>query len=133
MNQYTVEQAAGLLGLHVKTVRAYIRDGRLKATKIGKQYRIARGDLEAFAGLPVSASAPSRHAEASVVVRIDGIDRALMDRVSTLLPAALGGEPAGVHVELVYDAERANLKVIVLGGLEGSAQVLRLIDALVKE
>jgi hypothetical protein len=34
----------------VKTVRNYVRDGRLKAVRIGKQYRIAREDLEAFMG-----------------------------------------------------------------------------------
>jgi excisionase family DNA binding protein len=30
--------------LHVRTVRKYVRDGRLKAVRIGKQYRIARDD-----------------------------------------------------------------------------------------
>nr|WP_279635938.1 helix-turn-helix domain-containing protein [Kitasatospora cheerisanensis] len=47
---YSVEDVAGLLGLHVKTVRGYVRDGKLKATRIGKQYRIARGEVEAFTG-----------------------------------------------------------------------------------
>jgi excisionase family DNA binding protein len=28
---YSVERVANLLGLHVKTVRTYVRDGRLKA------------------------------------------------------------------------------------------------------
>jgi len=50
---YSVDQVASLLGLHVKTVRGYVRDGRLKAVRIGKQYRITREDLEAFAGQPV--------------------------------------------------------------------------------
>lgn len=42
---YSVEQVAEQLGLHVRTVRGYIRSGRLKAVRIGKQYRIARSDL----------------------------------------------------------------------------------------
>ena len=37
---YSVEQVAEQLGLHVKTVRNYVRDGRLKAVRIGKQYRM---------------------------------------------------------------------------------------------
>ncbi len=41
----SVEQVAELLGLHVRTVRNYVRDGRLKAVRIGKQYRITRTDL----------------------------------------------------------------------------------------
>jgi excisionase family DNA binding protein len=32
----------------LRTVRNYVRDGRLKGVQIGKQYRITRGDLEAF-------------------------------------------------------------------------------------
>ncbi|MGW1655980.1 helix-turn-helix domain-containing protein [Streptomyces atratus] len=41
---------AGLLGLHVRTVRGCVRDGRLKATRVGRQRRITREDLEAFTG-----------------------------------------------------------------------------------
>ncbi|MFI6707078.1 helix-turn-helix domain-containing protein [Nonomuraea sp. NPDC050478] len=133
MERYTVEQVANLLDLHVKTVRAYVRDGRLKAVKIGKQYRIAREDLEAFTGLPIAPPPASRHAEASAIVNVDGIDRAEMDRVSTMLLASLGGRPTGVRAECVYDEERGRLKVVVLGDLEATAQVLRLIDALVKQ
>ena len=49
---YSVEQVADRLGLHVRTVRGYIRAGRLKAVRIGKQYRIARADLDALTGRP---------------------------------------------------------------------------------
>ena len=49
---YSVEQVAERLGLHVKTVRNYVREGRLKAVRIGKQYRIAREDLAAMTGRP---------------------------------------------------------------------------------
>lgn len=55
---YSVDQVAELLDLHVRTVRGYVRDGRLKATRIGKQYRIAREDLEAFTGRPAPSSSP---------------------------------------------------------------------------
>ncbi|MFG1703082.1 helix-turn-helix domain-containing protein [Nonomuraea sp. M3C6] len=132
MEQYTVEQAAGILGLHVKTVRNYVRDGRLPAVRIGKQYRIAKEDLAEFAGLPV-ASPARRHAEVSSIVQIDGIARDEMDRVSTMVLGGLAGRPHGLRVEFVYDEERAHLKIIVLGGLEASAQVLRIVDALVRE
>ncbi|MEW2439811.1 helix-turn-helix domain-containing protein, partial [Streptomyces caniferus] len=51
---YSVEQVAERLGLHVRTIRNYVRDGRLPAVRIGKQYRIAHEDLEAFTGRPVT-------------------------------------------------------------------------------
>ncbi|MGR6918088.1 helix-turn-helix domain-containing protein [[Actinomadura] parvosata] len=134
MEHYTVEQVAELLGLHVKTVRNYVRDGRLPAVRIGKQYRITKQDLATFTGLPVPAAATRpRHAEVSSIVQIDGIRRADMDRVSTMITGALGGEPHGLRVQFFYDEEREHLKIIVLGGLEAGAQVLRLIDALVRD
>ncbi|PZG17368.1 helix-turn-helix domain-containing protein [Nonomuraea aridisoli] len=131
MEYYTVEQAAAVLGLHVKTVRLYVRDGRLPAVRVGRRYRIAKDDLAAFAGLPLGEPVAPRRAEVSSIVQIDGLPRAEMDRVSTMVLASLAGRPHGLRVEFVYDEERAHLKVIVLGGLEESAQVLRIIDALV--
>ncbi|HEX4812959.1 MAG TPA: helix-turn-helix domain-containing protein [Nonomuraea sp.] len=134
MERYTVEQAAEVLGLHVKTVRNYVRDGRLPAVRVGKRYRIAKHDLAAFAGLPPGEpETRRRHAEVSGIVQIDGVDREAMDRITTMVTGALAGRPHGVHVEFVLDAERAHLKIIVLGGLEPAAQVLRLVDALVRE
>ncbi|MEV4177592.1 helix-turn-helix domain-containing protein [Nonomuraea sp. NPDC049709] len=133
MEQYTVEQVANLLGLHVKTVRNYVRDGRLPAVRIGKQYRIAKEDLAAFTGRPAGAPARPRRAEVSSIVQVDGIARADLDRVSTMVLGSLAGRPHGLRVEFVYDEEREHLKVIVLGGLEDSAQVLRIIDALVRD
>ncbi|KAB8195360.1 helix-turn-helix domain-containing protein [Nonomuraea phyllanthi] len=133
MEQYTVDEAAALLGLHVKTVRNYVRDGRLPAVRVGKRYRIAKDDLAAFAGLPPGGPAPRRHAEASSIVQIDGISRSEMDRVSTMVLSALSGRPSGLRVEFAYDEERTHLKIIVLGGLEETAQVLRIVDALTRD
>jgi excisionase family DNA binding protein len=44
----TTEQAAEALGIHVQTMRAYIRDGRLPAFRLAgeRAIRILRGDLE---------------------------------------------------------------------------------------
>ncbi len=45
-NILTVEQVAAELDLHPKTVRRFIQEGKLKAGKIGKQWRITREDLQ---------------------------------------------------------------------------------------
>ena len=85
---YSAEEAAQILGLQVRTVRNYVREGRLPGVRIGKQYRIARADLEAFTaggiargGAPGARGRAAPHAsgaqsaaEASSVVQIDGID-----------------------------------------------------------
>src|SRR6478672_7752117 len=114
----SVEQVAERLGLHVRTVRNYVRDGRLKAVRIGKQYRIARTDLEAFTGGGTPSVAEttrrSRQVEVSSVVQIDAIDQHTAGRLSTLLTASVAGRSGGqqLRIQTIYDEERASMKVI---------------------
>jgi len=44
----TPEECASYLGLNVRTVRAYVRDGKLRAARCGKNYRIRRQWLVDF-------------------------------------------------------------------------------------
>ncbi|MEU6036226.1 helix-turn-helix domain-containing protein [Actinomadura sp. NPDC047616] len=129
---YSVEQVAALLGLHVKTVRGYVRDGRLQATRIGKQYRIARADLESFTGRPLDEPHHARpRAEVTSVVQVDAVGRELMDRLSTYLTATVSASHDGrqPRVEIVYDEERAAMKIVILADLDRAADILRLVDA----
>lgn len=45
---YTLGEAADLLSCHKETIRRAIKDGELKAAKLGRGYRVSRVDLEAF-------------------------------------------------------------------------------------
>ncbi|MCT2586902.1 helix-turn-helix domain-containing protein [Actinophytocola gossypii] len=133
---YSAEEVAEQLGLHVRTVRGYLRDGRLRAVRIGKQYRISRDDLEAFVGAPL-ADPPEvvrhRHVDISSIVEIGAVDPGTAHRVSTLL-TAVRTHPAEqpLHVKTVYDEERAHLKVIVVGGLADTRQLLELMQAVLE-
>jgi len=134
---YTVERVATLLGLHIKTVRGYVRDGKLKAIRLGKSYRIARADLEAFAGGPVEPppAARQRRMDVSTVVRIDALSPELASRITTTITAAASGAPADaerLHIQAIYDAERASMKVILAGGAQPVAETLKIIDLLVE-
>jgi excisionase family DNA binding protein len=137
---YSVDQVADRLGLHVRTVRNYVRDGRLKAVRIGKQYRIAREDLEALTGRPMPASRREtavRHrlVEVSSIVQIDAISPDDASRVSNTLMAAIAGRSEAddpLRVETIYDEERARMKIVVLGGIADGAELLRLVGALVE-
>lgn len=125
-----MEQVADLLGLHVRTVRNYVRDGRLKAVRIGKQYRIAQSDVDAFTGTPATQPVRVRHAEVSAIVQLDDIDPATMSRLTTLVLAGVGArgqDDDPMHVETVYHEERATLKIIVVGGLANTAALLEII------
>ncbi|WP_433244383.1 helix-turn-helix domain-containing protein [Streptosporangium sp. CA-135522] len=136
---YSVEQVAGHLGLHVRTVRGYIRDGRLKAVRIGKQYRIARADLEALTGRPQPAPAPltggltgGARVEVSSIVQIDDVDRVAADRLGTLILAwaNTSRDPARpVRVQTVHDEERNRMKIVILGDTATTADALRLLEA----
>lgn len=44
----TVSEVAKTLGLHEITIRRHIKQGRLKALKVGRKVRIKREDLEEF-------------------------------------------------------------------------------------
>ncbi len=122
---YSVEQVADLLSLHVRTVRGYVREGKLKAVRIGKQYRIAREDLEAMTGRPTAAfeRAPvtrHRHIEVSSIVEIDAISQDTAIRLMNALTAAPKGRPEGdqpFRAETIYNEERARLKVILTGSI----------------
>lgn len=45
---YTVNQAAIILKIHPLTVRRYIKEGKLKAYRVGGNVRISVNDLRAF-------------------------------------------------------------------------------------
>ncbi len=44
----SVDDIAKELNIHPDTVRGWIRDRKLKATKLGRDYRIKRVDLDKF-------------------------------------------------------------------------------------
>ncbi|MEI9996328.1 MAG: helix-turn-helix domain-containing protein [Rhizomicrobium sp.] len=133
---YTVDEVARLLGLHVKTIRNFVRDGRLKAVRIGKSYRIARADLETLTGAALRTPAPvrrHRHVEVGCVVDIDAVDKDTAYRLTTVLTASAQGRPAGdapLRIDTIYDEERARLKVIVNGSIDSTRVVLASIKAL---
>jgi excisionase family DNA binding protein len=134
---YSVDQVAQRLGLHVRTVRNYVRDGRLKAVRIGKQYRIAREHLEALTEHPAAApvtegETPRRHVEVSSIVQIEAVSVDAASRVTNALMAAANGRPDAeepLRIDTIYDQERARLKVILTGGIATTASLLKFIAA----
>jgi excisionase family DNA binding protein len=140
---YSVEQVAALLGLHVRTVRNYVRDGKLTAVRIGKQYRIAREDLEVFTGRPVERPVRetvrrTRHVEVSSIVEIDAISPELASRISNGVVGAaqgrhkIGATDEAVRVDAIYDPERARLKVIITGGITTTTHFLGFINLMLE-
>jgi excisionase family DNA binding protein len=126
---YSPEQVAERLGLHVRTVRNYVREGRLRAVRIGKQYRIAQSDLANLTGQPASSLDPTpepreKHVEVSSIVEIDGVTPETASRISTLVVAASNaprGNGVSTRIEVIYDERREHLKVVLVGTMENNA------------
>jgi excisionase family DNA binding protein len=134
---YSLEQVAERLGLQVRTVRSYVRSGRLKAIRIGKQYRVTRESLEDLTGpAPLRDAVPRhRHVEVSGVIQVDAVSQETAGRVTNHLVGAAKAprdDGSSLRVETIYDEERSQLKVIVIGSLLNAANVFRLLDVLLE-
>jgi excisionase family DNA binding protein len=137
---YTVESVADLLNLHVRTVRGYVRSGRLKAKRIGKQYRITRRDLEEFAGTSTIEVPPpvarERHVIASTIIDADAVSPHTADRISTMVMAGLnakGAEGDAPRVDVIYYPERAKLRVTITASPDVAAGLMRLVKTLLED
>jgi excisionase family DNA binding protein len=137
----SVFDIASRLNLHVKTVRSYVRDGRLKGVRIGKSYRILRSDLEAFTGQPLPPSESEmarrqRHVEVSGVVQIDAISAEASTRLESSLAAFVQGSARAdeaLRIESIYDRNIGRMKIIVLGNANRSSAALKFISALLEK
>ena len=134
---FTVEEVAGRLNLHVKTVRRFIREGRLPAKRIGKEYRITRSALDEFAGTPAdSGTVPiprTRHVLVSSIVDVDAISPEDSQRITTLIMAGLNarsGEPDFPRVDSLYDADRGRLRIMITASPVLTCDLVRMIAAL---
>jgi excisionase family DNA binding protein len=127
---YTVEDAATRLRLHVKTLRRFIREGRLKATRVGKAYLIQRSAFDAFAGLHPTLPA-SVDVRVTSIVDLSGIDAERARRLASFLPSArLGAEPHAdpMSFDVIHDAARRHLKIVIAGSLADVSAMQQLIE-----
>lgn len=97
---YTVDQISDMLSIHPKTIQRYIREGKLRAVKIGKAWRVSGHDLSAFtesAGVrdvkPESGGNDRMPATASSVIDIVVYGRDDAIRMMNALTAGLNAKP----------------------------------------
>ncbi|MBN8949867.1 helix-turn-helix domain-containing protein [Rhizobium sp. 60-20] len=130
---FTVEVAAEQLRLHPKTILRFIREGRLRATKVGRQYRILRSDLNALVGDrgPVR----RRDARTTAIVDVPEVDAEFARRMTTLLTGARhegGAQPSTMSVEVIYDPKQRHLKIVVVGDPSEAVQIMQLAQAMLE-
>jgi excisionase family DNA binding protein len=137
---YSPDEVAALLGLHVRTVRRFIREGRLKAAQVGKQYRIASADLSTLVGSnrnrEHAGSQARRRIVASTTVDIDAIGPAEQERLVSLLNGAfysLNNEQNSRRFDAIYYAEEGRLRLLVNADLDITNAVLGMIRGVLEE
>jgi excisionase family DNA binding protein len=127
----TVDQAAEQLNLHPKTVLRYIHEGRLPATRIGKSYRIAGAQLDAFAGVAGGKAAAAAAVRTTCVIDIPDISVGDAQRMATFLQSvALTGnaETPPLHLDTAFDPRAGNLKVVLIGSPSDVAKLLEMLE-----
>ncbi len=137
---YSVDKIAEILGIHPKTVRRYIIEGKLRAVKVGKQYRINGHDLSVFVEGRGMCSPDDAQEENSVVkLNVSAVaditvrDREEADRISSLLIAVMNTQDPLFHQSSLnvqqYETSR-QLRVMLWGNPRFVIQMLECIEVL---
>lgn len=126
---YTVAQISVMLNMHPKTIQRYIREGKLRASKIGKGWRVTGHDLSVFAESEKSAisldntsgktPAEDRIRVSSVVdIGVCDMDEAI--HITNMLTAVLNSKPpeygcSSMHTQFL-EYER-KVRITLWGGI----------------
>lgn len=143
---YSVEKVAELLDVHQKTVLRYIKEGKLRANKVGGRWRIHGNDLTSFVGIkenPESELPRKQKPKATVtpepwvssVVHVENIDREESMRISNTLVAIAnsgGGGKERCRVDAVYFEEELKLQILIWGTLDFTSQLLKVLEGILK-
>lgn len=118
----TVDQIAQIMDLHPRTIRRFIREGRLKAKKLGKQWRILRRDLDALLGKDTDdqghGSRKVERIQVSAVVDIRVDDEEEAARICNSMLAATvgkGTEYGPVQYQSIYLQEERKARLMFWG------------------
>lgn len=153
---YTIDQIAEILGMHHKTIRKFITEGKLRANKVGKQWRISGHDLSLFmennnvnvrnknevenekiefSTGSVGGNNIRNQINVSTVIDINEIDSDEYRRISNMLLAAMNSKDSKMSNSTInmkhYQNER-NLKVMLWGDTEFTKEMLDYISILTK-
>jgi excisionase family DNA binding protein len=152
---YTIDQIAEMLGMHHKTIRKFITEGKLAASKVGKQWRISGHNLSVFmednnvkinnkkSDEELSVDYTTRDDESedtqqkinvSTVVDINEVNKDEYMRISNTLVAVANCKEPGIGkstVNVKYDEKDKRVRVILWGSVKFIENMLSTITMLV--
>ena len=138
---YSVEQISGMLKIHPKTIQRYIREGRLRAAKIGKSWRVTGHDLSVFVESGRDEqfgpeNRPARSVVASSVVDITAVEKEDAIRIMNTLTAALNCKPPEYgqsSMQSQYIEHESTVRVTLWGGVRFMSAMLDTIAMLTEQ
>jgi len=137
---YNVEQISQMLNIHPKTVQRYIREGRLRAAKIGKSWRVTGHDLSMFiegsnlsSGQKPGTGASEERVKASSVIDIDVDNKDEAIRIINTLTAAMNVKPpeyghSSMHAQFLETEYK--VRVTLWGNIKLMSVIINAIEAL---
>lgn len=138
---YTVEQVSDMLDIHPKTIQRYIREGKLRAAKIGKSWRIAGHDLSVFmeSSRDERLEAEKRQergviASSVVDILVRGNEDAI--RIMNTLTAALNAKPpeyGQTSMQSQYIEREHMVRVTLWGGIRFMAAMMDVLVSLTEQ
>lgn len=154
---YTIDKIAEILGMHHKTIRKFITEGKLAASKVGKQWRISGNDLSIFmeknnvnvsdkkiseeSNIDFAANGEVKDAinqklNVSTVVDINDVDKEEYFRISNTLIALMNCKDSKMGkstINMKYDEKVNRLKVLLWGSVDFIEEMLSSISMLVEQ
>ncbi len=138
---YTVEQISNMIDMHPKTIQRYIREGKLRAKKIGKSWRISGHDLSVFAestsNLSFEPKTPSTDkviASSVIDIKVDDFDECT--RIINMLMAAFNCKPHEYGKSTMYaqHLEHENkVRVSIWGNIRFIGEIIEMITVLTEQ
>jgi len=151
---YTVDQISSMLNIHPKTIQRYIREGKLRASKVGKGWRVTGHDLSVFiegtsgTSEKVSPKHPGEKEQhtnkqltddindrikisAVIDIDVDDVDESI--RIANMLTAVLNAKPQelGKHtVNTQYIRLESKMRIMLWGGIKFMENIISSISAL---
>ena len=151
---YTIDQIADILGMHHKTIRKFITEGKLRANKVGKQWRISGHDLSLFmednnvniksnnklesekiefSNGDVDSNNRTSKINVSTVIDINEVDIEEHRRISNTILALMNSKDSKMSnstINIKYYKSDKNLKVMLWGNIEFTNEMLDFISTI---
>ena len=140
---YSVAQIARMIEMHPKTIQRYIREGKLRAAKIGKSWRVTGHDLSIFmeehgpeTAQPQAAVPARDRTKTSAVIDIAVIGKDDADRIIRSLQAAMNGKPTEygqASMTTQFLEGESTLRIALWGNLPFTAAVMNTIEMFMEQ